>query len=144
MAVTPAGITQGKVKLRPTSCSAPSCRPRHRSAWLRVTRESTSLACETSPVRATAHLGSNRPRWTSRCPSLSPVRIESAFIADHVEVDPTTRTLDVRTGFQSYVKVPNLPFRHVLGLAIVFRSPSTSTTTRSVLRSTSSASTTYR
>ena len=89
------------------------------SAWLGVTREVTSLACETSPVRATAHLGSNRPRWTSRCPCLSPVRIESAFIADHVEVDPTTRTLDVRTGFQSYVKVPNLPFRHVLGLAIV-------------------------
>jgi hypothetical protein len=86
---------------------------------LGVTRELTSLVWETSPVRATAHLGSNRPRWTSRCPCLSPVRIESAFIADHVEVDPTTRTLDVRTGFQSYVIVPHLPFRHVLGLAIV-------------------------
>ena len=86
---------------------------------LGVTRAVTSLACETSPVRPTAHLGSNRPRWTSRCPSLSPVRIESAFIADHVEVDPTTRTLDVQSGFQNYVKVPNLPFGHVRGLAIV-------------------------
>jgi hypothetical protein len=47
------------------------------------------------------------------------VRIESAYIADHVEVDPTTRTLDVRTGFQSYAKVPGLPCRHVLGLAVV-------------------------
>jgi hypothetical protein len=29
------------------------------------------------------------------------VRIESAFIADHVEVDPTTSTFDVRAGFQN-------------------------------------------
>ena len=47
------------------------------------------------------------------------MRIESAFIADHVEVDPTTGTLDVQSGFQNYVKSPNLPFRHVVGLAIV-------------------------
>lgn len=47
------------------------------------------------------------------------MRIEGAFIADHVEVDPTTRTLDVRAGYPNYVKVPSLPFRHVLGQAIV-------------------------
>ena len=47
------------------------------------------------------------------------MRIESAFIADHVEVDPTTGMLDVQSGFQNCAKVPNLPFRHVMGLAIV-------------------------
>ncbi len=47
------------------------------------------------------------------------MRIESAFIADHVEVDPTTSTLDVQAGFRNYVKVPSLPCRHVLGLAVV-------------------------
>ena len=47
------------------------------------------------------------------------MRIESAFIAEHVGVDPVTQTLDVRAGYQNYIKVPSLPFRHVLGLAIV-------------------------
>lgn len=47
------------------------------------------------------------------------MRIESAFIAEHVEVDPHTHTLSVRAGYQNYVKVPGLPFRHKLGLAIV-------------------------
>jgi hypothetical protein len=47
------------------------------------------------------------------------VRIESAFIAGHVEVDPATEALDVRSGFQNYVRVPSLPFRYDLGLAMV-------------------------
>jgi hypothetical protein len=47
------------------------------------------------------------------------VRIESAFIAEHVEVDPVTEALDVRSGFQNYIRVPSLPFHHELGLAIV-------------------------
>jgi hypothetical protein len=47
------------------------------------------------------------------------VRIESAFIAEHVEVDPVTQTLGVGAGYQNYVRVPSLPFRHALGLAIV-------------------------
>jgi hypothetical protein len=47
------------------------------------------------------------------------VRIESAFIAGHVEVDPVTEALDVRSGFQNYVKVPILPFSYDLGLAIL-------------------------
>jgi len=58
-------------------------------------------------------------RW--RCSSLRLVRIESAFIAGHCEVDPATQTLEVRSGFQSYVRVPKLPFRHVLGLAVVIQ-----------------------
>jgi hypothetical protein len=49
------------------------------------------------------------------------MRIESAFIADHAEVNPATRTLDVRSGFQSSIKVPKLPFRHVLALALVIQ-----------------------
>ncbi|HZM53894.1 MAG TPA: hypothetical protein VFC03_02585 [Acidimicrobiales bacterium] len=49
------------------------------------------------------------------------MRIESAFIADHAEVDPTTGTLGVRSGFQSYVRVPSLPVRHVLALALVIQ-----------------------
>jgi hypothetical protein len=47
------------------------------------------------------------------------VRIESAFIAGHVEVDPITEALDVRSGFQNYVRVPSLPFRYNLGLGMV-------------------------
>lgn len=47
------------------------------------------------------------------------MRIESAFIAGHVEVDPVTKALDVRSGFQNYVKVPSLPFNYDLGLAMV-------------------------
>ena len=34
-------------------------------------------------------------------------------------MDPTTSTLDVQAGFRNYVKVPSLPCRHVLGLAVV-------------------------
>jgi hypothetical protein len=49
------------------------------------------------------------------------MRIESAFIADHTEVNPATRTLDVRSGFQSSTRVPKLPFRHVLALALVIQ-----------------------
>ena len=49
------------------------------------------------------------------------MRIESAFIADHAEVNPATRTLDVRSGFQSSTRVPKLPFRHVLALALVIQ-----------------------
>jgi hypothetical protein len=49
------------------------------------------------------------------------MRIESAFIADHAEVNPATRTLDVRSGFQSSIRVPKLPFRHVLALALVIQ-----------------------
>jgi hypothetical protein len=47
------------------------------------------------------------------------VRIESAFIAGHVEVDPITEALDVRSGYQNYVRVPSLPFHYDLGLAMV-------------------------
>jgi hypothetical protein len=47
------------------------------------------------------------------------VRIESAFIADHAEVNPATRTLNVRSGFQSQIRVPKLPYRHILALALV-------------------------
>ncbi len=47
------------------------------------------------------------------------MRIESAFIAGHVEVDPITEALDVRSGFQNYVKVPSFPFSYDLGLAMV-------------------------
>ena len=47
------------------------------------------------------------------------MRIESAFIAGHVEVDPVTAALEVRSGFQNYVGVPSLPFRYDLGLAMV-------------------------
>jgi hypothetical protein len=47
------------------------------------------------------------------------MRIESAFIADHAEVIPATRRLDVRSEFQSSIRVPKLPFRHVLALALV-------------------------
>ena len=49
------------------------------------------------------------------------MRIESAFIADHAEVNPATRTLDVRSGFQSSIRVPKLPFRHVLALVLVIQ-----------------------
>jgi hypothetical protein len=47
------------------------------------------------------------------------VRIESAFIADHVELNPVTEALDVRSGFRNYVKVPSLPFRYDLVLGLV-------------------------
>jgi len=47
------------------------------------------------------------------------VLIESAFIAGHVEVDPITEALDVRSGFQTYVRVSSLPFRYDLGLGLV-------------------------
>jgi hypothetical protein len=47
------------------------------------------------------------------------VRIETAFIAGHVEVDPVTESLDVRSGFQNYVRVPSLPFRYDVGLGMV-------------------------
>jgi hypothetical protein len=49
------------------------------------------------------------------------VRIETAFIADHAEVNPATRTLDVRSGFQSSIRVPKLPFHHILALALVIQ-----------------------
>jgi hypothetical protein len=49
------------------------------------------------------------------------VRIESAFIADHAEVNPATRTLDVRSGFQDSIRMPTLPFHHVLALALVIQ-----------------------
>jgi len=49
------------------------------------------------------------------------VRIESAFIADRVEVDTTSATLDVQAGFRNYVKVPSLPCRQNLGLAVVIQ-----------------------
>src|ERR1035437_2912 len=52
------------------------------------------------------------------------MRIESAFIADHAEVNPASRTLDVRSGFQSSIRVPKLPFRHVLALALVIQGAS--------------------
>ena len=47
------------------------------------------------------------------------MRIESEFIAGHVEVDPATETLDVSAGFQNYVRVPILPFSYDLGLGTV-------------------------
>jgi hypothetical protein len=47
------------------------------------------------------------------------VRIECAFIAGHVEVNPVSEALDVRSGFQNYVRVPSLPFRYDLGLGVV-------------------------
>ena len=47
------------------------------------------------------------------------MRIESAFIAGHVEVDPLTEALDVRSGFLNHVKVASLPLRYDLGLGIV-------------------------
>ena len=50
----------------------------------------------------------------TRCPNPSPARIESAFIADHVEVDPATGTFDVRSGFQNDVKVPALRYLRVV------------------------------
>jgi len=34
-------------------------------------------------------------------------------------VDPVTEALNVRSGFQNYVRVPSLPFRYDLGLAMV-------------------------
>ena len=55
------------------------------------------------------------------CSSLALMRIESAFIADHAEVNPATRTLDARSEFQSSIRVPKLPFRHVLALALVIQ-----------------------
>ena len=47
------------------------------------------------------------------------VRIESAFIAGHAEVDPLTEALDVRSGFLNHVKVASLPLRYDLGLGLV-------------------------
>lgn len=47
------------------------------------------------------------------------MRIESAFIAGHVEVHPLTEALDVRSGFLNYVKVASLPLRYDLGLGLV-------------------------
>ncbi len=47
------------------------------------------------------------------------MRIESAFIAGHVELDPLTEALDVRSGFLNYVKVASLPLRYDLGLGLV-------------------------
>jgi hypothetical protein len=47
------------------------------------------------------------------------VRIESAFIAGHVEVAPLTEALDVRSGFLNHVKVASLPLRYDLGLGLV-------------------------
>jgi hypothetical protein len=37
------------------------------------------------------------------------VQIESAFIDGHVELDPVTEALDVRSGLRNYVKVRALP-----------------------------------
>lgn len=50
--------------------------------------------------------------------SLVPVRIESAVIADHAEVNPAAWTLDVRSGLQSSVRMPMIPFPHILALAV--------------------------
>jgi hypothetical protein len=36
-------------------------------------------------------------------------------------VDPITEALDVRSGFQSYIRVSSPPFRYTLGLAIVIQ-----------------------
>ncbi len=47
------------------------------------------------------------------------MRIESAFIAGHVEVDPITEALDVRSGYLNHVKVASLPLRYDLGLGLV-------------------------
>ena len=47
------------------------------------------------------------------------MRIESAFIAGHAEVDPLTEALDVRSGFLNHVKVASLPLRYELGLGLV-------------------------
>ena len=47
------------------------------------------------------------------------MRIESAFIAGHVELDPLTEALDVRSGFLNHVKVTSLPLRYDLGLGLV-------------------------
>ncbi len=47
------------------------------------------------------------------------MRIESAFIAGHVELDPLTEALDVRSGFLNHVKVSSLPLRYDLGLGLV-------------------------
>lgn len=47
------------------------------------------------------------------------MRIETAFIAGYVEIDPVTEGLDVRSGFQNYVRVPSLPFHYDLGLGLV-------------------------
>ena len=47
------------------------------------------------------------------------MRIESAFIAGHVELDPLTEALDVRSGFLNHVKVASLPLRYNLGLGLV-------------------------
>lgn len=49
------------------------------------------------------------------------MRIESAFIAGHVEVNPVTKALDVQSGFQNYVRVPSLPFHYDLGLGLVIQ-----------------------
>ncbi len=47
------------------------------------------------------------------------MRIESAFIAGHVELEPLTEALDVRSGFLNHVKVASLPLRYDLGLGLV-------------------------
>ena len=47
------------------------------------------------------------------------MRIESTFIAGHVELDPLTEALDVRSGFLNHVKVASLPLRYDLGLGLV-------------------------
>ncbi len=47
------------------------------------------------------------------------MRIETTFIAGHVDVDPVTEALDVRSGFQNYVRVPSLPFCYDLGRGMV-------------------------
>jgi len=67
----------------------------------------------------TARKGGNPPvrRSSLGRPSL----IVAHRLADHAEVNPATRTLDVRSGFQSSIKVPKLPFRHVLALALVIQ-----------------------
>jgi hypothetical protein len=52
------------------------------------------------------------------CSILALARIESAFIADHVEIDEPTDDLDVRSSFQNNVRVPSLPFRYDMGLGL--------------------------
>lgn len=42
-----------------------------------------------------------------------------AFIADHVEVNPSTGSLDLQAAYKNYVDLASLPSTHVLGLGIV-------------------------
>jgi len=75
-------------------------RPRLTARWAAAGQNSTTLTGK--PFRG-------------QTISLTPVRIESAFIAEQLEVEPVTHTLNVRNSYQNYIKVPRLPIRHDLG-----------------------------